>query len=274
MIFTALTCVCADIFDNDRIVPGGEALNYACAVKDAAPEIFVYLIGAVGRDKAGEAIRRAAALHGVGLENLHTLDGKTASNRTYLTDGGDRYYKENSWDGGVYQTYALCESDRELLGRSDLVHTSINCPSFHEILELKKSGSFLLSVDFNDRREFSEWEGFLGGADFFFISAGGDPRYSEICLWAKEQSRRFSGIFTVTLGADGSRAYVGGREYAAKAERAEKVVDTTGCGDSYQAGFTAEYMKTGDAELAVKAGASAAARVIGVLGGTGGIGNG
>lgn len=263
MIFTSLTCACADIFDaTGEIFPGGEALNFTCAVKAAAPETDAFLIGAVGDDEAGAAVRTTAQKHGVDDSHLYTVKGKTASNRTYLTPDGDRYYKDDSWDSGVYGTFRLGERDRALLRRSDLVHTSIYCPSFGEILALKKDGGFRLAVDLNDSRAFSEWTGFLDSADFFF-SSGDDS----VCLWAKEQSERFNAIFTVTLGAGGSRAYQNGAEFSEAAFPVDRVVDTTGCGDSFQAGFTAEFLRSGDLPRAMKAGARAAARVVGGYGG-------
>lgn len=263
MIFTSLTCACADIFDKTgEIFPGGEALNFSCAVKAAAPEIESFLVAAVGDDEAGAAVRAAALKYGVSDAHLYTVEGKTASNRTYLTPDGDRYYKDDSWDSGVYGTFRLGERDRALLCRSDLVHTSIYCPSFREILSLKASGSFRLAVDFNVSRNFSEWAGFLDSVDFFFIS--GDD---SVCLWAKEQSCRYNGIFVVTLGERGSRAYRNGAEFSEAAASVGSVVDTTGCGDSFQAGFTADFLRFGELSRAMKAGALAAARVIGCYGG-------
>jgi sugar/nucleoside kinase (ribokinase family) len=45
------------------------------------------------------------------------------------------------------------------------------------------------------------------------------------------------------------------------------VVDTTGAGDAFAAGFLAEWVRSGSAEAAGSAGATAAARCVGILGG-------
>jgi adenosine kinase len=43
--------------------------------------------------------------------------------------------------------------------------------------------------------------------------------------------------FVVTLGAHGSLIYTDGRQIEIPSVRAENVVDPTGCGDAYRAGF-------------------------------------
>jgi fructoselysine 6-kinase len=63
------------------------------------------------------------------------------------------------------------------------------------------------------------------------------------------------GIVVLTLGGEGSIAFVGDRSCAQEALPLEKVVDTTGCGDAFQAGFTATYVRTGDVRAALRAGA-------------------
>ena len=47
----------------------------------------------------------------------------------------------------------------------------------------------------------------------------------------------------------------------------ERVVDTTGCGDSYQAGFMVSYVRDRDVQRAMENGSRFAARTIGQLGG-------
>ena len=53
---------------------------------------------------------------------------------TYLTPDGDRYYKDDSWNGGVFSSFALSASDRELLHSSDMVHTTFSGPNFNDVI--------------------------------------------------------------------------------------------------------------------------------------------
>ena len=63
------------------------------------------------------------------------------------------------------------------------------------------------------------------------------------------------GIIVLTLGSDGSIAFVGNESYVQKALSIDSVVDTTGCGDAFQAGFTATYFETKDIRASLLAGA-------------------
>jgi sugar/nucleoside kinase (ribokinase family) len=53
----------------------------------------------------------------------------------------------------------------------------------------------------------------------------------------------------------------------AKAVPVEHVVDTTGCGDAYQAAFTVAWFKNKDIQAAMEAGSMAASDVLSHLGG-------
>lgn len=261
MIITALTCACVDIF-GDKIYAGGEALNYACAAKAANPEAQVNLIAAVGDDEYGRFVENIAAEHEIDLSHFYTFKRKTARNITYLTESGDRYYKADSWDGGVYSDFIPSEKDDELILNSDVVHTTVTCPAFRHTVELKKRGSFSFSVDFDNTRDFDSFEDCFAYIDFAFMSGN-----EEVCQKARELSQKFGGIFTVTLAENGSRSYFHGNEYECAAEKVGEVVDTTGCGDNFQAGFAIDFVKNRDISSALKAGSKSAARVIGIYGG-------
>ena len=63
------------------------------------------------------------------------------------------------------------------------------------------------------------------------------------------------GIIVLTLGAEGSIAFQGDMSYTQKALPANKIIDTTGCGDAFQAAFTSSYFHTKDIRTALLAGA-------------------
>ncbi len=52
-----------------------------------------------------------------------------------------------------------------------------------------------------------------------------------------DQLAKFTRAFIVTLGAQGSVIYSGGKEIAIPTPRAEQLLDPTGCGDAYRAGL-------------------------------------
>lgn len=69
-------------------------------------------------------------------------------------------------------------------------------------------------------------------------------------------------LLVVTAAADGSFAYHGDKVYFQKAFRPKKIIDTTGAGDAYTAGFLASYLKHEDISQAMKWGSRYAAKII------------
>jgi sugar/nucleoside kinase (ribokinase family) len=76
-------------------------------------------------------------------------------------------------------------------------------------------------------------------------------------------------IAAVKLGASGVIVYAEGKRFRVPAVKA-RVVDTTGAGDSFDAGFLACFFKGGSVEESARAGVAAGARAVSAVGGTGG----
>jgi len=66
----------------------------------------------------------------------------------------------------------------------------------------------------------------------------------------------------VTLGAEGSVALLNGEPIYEPSMKVDNVVDSTGCGDAFQAAFTVSYWRDRNIRLALKSGAKQAAKAI------------
>jgi fructoselysine 6-kinase len=113
-----------------------------------------------------------------------------------------------------------------------------------------KNAAKLLAVDFLHFDTYELLEAGLTAVDIAYFG-GVVEQLSDLTLL----SRRFSGIIVLTLGAGGSIAIRNGETMPEPALPLEKVIDTTGCGDAFQAGFTAEYIESRDIRKALRKGA-------------------
>lgn len=263
---TRILCMptlCADIFEHSgEILPGGEALNFAC-IACQYDHVDVSLLGAIGEDEPGRHIQQVIAQRPIDGKNVHVISGgMTATHRISIDEHGDRYFKPGAWNGGVLNTYRLTESDYAALDAADIVFCTWFSPNFREVLEARKAGTFQLAVDFDIERNFAKMEEVLPWVDFFMIS--GDDSVLPI---AKAWSEKYDGLFNVTLAARGSVTYHRGAEYRVSAVPVSEVIDTTGCGDSYHAGFVCSYAKDGNILAAMQEGSRTASETLGHVGG-------
>jgi fructoselysine 6-kinase len=260
----ALSCCCVDVFpEKDEIHVGGNALNLASnCVKTGKAE--VYLTGTVGTDIYAQKIRECADKHGINHERLYGIEGETASNKVYLTSDGDRYFKDDSWTNGVIRDFEISNEDEEFIKSCDAVATTLNDGLMKELCGIRLNSDFILSIDFMEHdllENQAKWQEYLPALDLFFIS--GKREYLPIL---KKLSCEYSTVFVATLGKDGSVAFKDGVEYSCEAVRIPNVVDTTGCGDSYQGAFIVEYLESGDIASSMKAGANSAAVTLSFMG--------
>jgi adenosine kinase len=107
------------------------------------------------------------------------------------------------------------------------------------------------------------------GLDHAAIVIGNDY---EIALMEQKSQRKLEAlvkngtIVVKTLGAQGSHIFADGTQWQIQAEPVKKVVDPTGAGDAYRAGFLSEYIKGSDLETCGKMGSKIAALAVSTYG--------
>jgi fructoselysine 6-kinase len=262
MTIVAMTVCAVDSFiKTGKSFLGGNSLNCAAQAKASSPESAVSLIGAVGRDEEGKRVRAFLERSGVLTDRLYGLEGSTATNQLFNDEMGERFGVPGAWNGGVYETFRLSEDDWRFALGCDVIATHGNNPDFNELLK-RKTGKALLAVDFLDVLNDVPMEGRLDGIGIALISAPEDlaGRYRAL-------SEKCGALIVQTMGAAGSIAFHQGKTFRQKAIPVPKVVDTTGCGDSYLAAFTVNFAKTRDIASSMEMGAKAAAAVLGHFGG-------
>lgn len=73
-------------------------------------------------------------------------------------------------------------------------------------------------------------------------------------------------LVVVTDGEKGSYAYLRGKTYKQEAIKPHTILDTTGAGDGYTAGFIAEYLNSADIPRAMVTGAKYASKILAKIG--------
>ncbi len=245
---------------------GGISLNFAVQARQSlGPAGEVALVSCTGTDAAGDAVRETLARAGVDVSHLHTRPGSTATQRIDLEPGGERHFPDGGYDPGVLADFHLDGDDLAFIATREVVMA----PYFRQVAHLfrpamaaagpgtHRVGDFLDGADLGPG--LAGIDDVLGLVDLAFIS--GDETTVSLLL---PRSGPGGTTIVVTHGAGGSSALVGGRRVSVPAVPvpAEERVDTTGCGDAFQAAFTVAYFTRGDLMVALQEGSLAAAAVI------------
>lgn len=260
MKITALTSCCVDLYpDLDKVYVGGNSLNFATQCKHSGID-DVSIVGAVGKDNSGELILQHLDACGIERSHLHGVDEPTASNRIFINRNGDRYFKEDSWNGGAFDTFRLFEKDWELLEERDIIAMPAGDPNLQQLLERRREQ--LVVIDFLDYFKLDYIEKLIESIDISFISAG-----EEMLDDLNQLSTKAGKLVVATLGSKGSVAFHNNTAHFQEALAVDEIIDTTGCGDAFQAAFAIAWYKTGNIPESLRDGALAAKKVLGFMGG-------
>jgi fructoselysine 6-kinase len=262
MKILAMGTCCVDVYPQKNVVtPGGEALNIAAQLSSRS-DVDVYLMAMIGDDNFADKILESIREFNIDTKHLYQVEGETANHVIQISKQGDRYFESGSWHGGVSANLSMNENDISLLSEVNAVMVTLWEPNLKDLLKLKNKNDYLVAVDFNDQRDFTNWVGLFDDIDIFFSSAEESMKKTFL-----EKSKTSNTIFVLTFGENGSVAYHKGHIFECAAVNVANVIDTTGCGDCYQGHFVAEYLKTSDIKLSMQQATVEAAKVTAHVGG-------
>ena len=255
----AMTVHCVDIFPElNQFYIGGNSLNFATQAIKSGAETAV--LGAVGFDQFGDSILNYYREGKIEHTHLYQIRGDTASNRIFIDEHGDRYFKPDSWHDGLFGTFRLSEDDWEYANSFDVIHIPTTDPNFMDACE--RMGNTRLIADFLDTTDPDFIERRLPFVQIGFIST---PKKK--VGFFQQLAEKYQTLMVLTHGSEGSTAIWNKKLFFHPVKCVDKVIDTTGCGDAYQAAFTVEWLESHDIEKAMLKGTDAASRILNHVGG-------
>lgn len=246
--------------EHDR--PGGITLNFAVHARRLfPPSDRVIVVSALGTDDEARVV--TAALDDLAVEAfVVAVPGQTSVQTIDLEPSGEKIFV--SYEQGVLGGYRVGEKERTLISEADLLmaprYRQID-GFFDSVMHCPSRG--LRAVDFADIAEepvTTHVENYLEHFDIAFF--GLSPRNAALIDKLQSLAERAGKLFVVTLGPDGSQALSKEGRLTCPAAPADKVVDTTGAGDTFAAAFLCEYCVSKDVPRSLQRGATEAATTI------------
>jgi sugar/nucleoside kinase (ribokinase family) len=259
---------------------GGDCLNVALGLAQLGASVG--FAGMVGRDQLGEYLAGVMTAAGIDARGLCRTDrASTCSCLVLINAAGERAF---FYHGGANDHFSDSDVPAGLVEEASLVHVggTFLLPRFDgagaaALLARARGGGKLTSMDVTwdtTGQWLSVIEPCLPHLDFFLPSEREAERITgrsapeDMAAFLRD---RGAGTVVIKLGAQG--CYVlpkTGRGFTVPAFRTE-VVDTTGAGDSFVAGFLASLLRGRDLEACAMFGCAVAALNIRKIGATGGM---
>jgi sugar/nucleoside kinase (ribokinase family) len=255
---------------------GGSAANVAAWL--ASIEVPVALVGRVGDDSAGRAAAADLAAYGVAPHLAVDPDRPTGTCVVLVAPDGERSMLP---DPGANAALAADDLPDGLIGPGQHLHLS-GYPLLHSgarpaalaALRLAAERGASVSVDPASAAPLAalgadEWLRWTGGGAMCLANAD-EARvltgYSEPTAAVRALAAHYAGA-VVKLGAAGAVWCAADTQpVAVPAEPTTPVVDTTGAGDAFAAGFLAAHLVGAGPEEALRAGCRLAARAVATVG--------
>ncbi len=242
--------------------PGGITLNVAAHARRLFPRSdSIAVLTALGTDPEAAMVKEALRSLEVDCF-LRELPGSTSLQIIDLEPSGEKIFV--SYHQGVLGDHRVGEEERTLIAESDLLvapHYRQIDGFFSSVMASPSRG--LRAVDFADIAEdpvTRNVERFASDLDVAFF--GLDARHQHLIDELETIARNRGKLFIVTLGAGGSVALGEGDRILCPAAPVEKVVDTTGAGDTFGAAFLSEYVVSRNVPRSLARGAEEAARTV------------
>ena len=245
---------------------GGITANFARHARHEFPaDDLIRIVSCVGDDDGGALV--LDSLQGSGIDcDIARIAGRTPVQTIEIRPDGERHFVH--YDAGVLQDFHFSDSQRRMIADADLLVAPVYLQIvglFDELMSIRPAGRTAIDfADFLQHPDFSLLDRHVDSVDVGFF--GLDPDDDGTIDALAERATQHDRLFIVTLGAAGSLALRRGARIAVPAVPVAEVVDTTGAGDAFAAGFLSRWCHGSDIQTAMEHGALVASRVVGHVG--------
>lgn len=268
------------LLDEIRMTVAGTAAG--TAIDMARLGLNVATIGAIGNDELGDWLKRKMSIEGVDTSGLSVIPSvPTSATMLPIRPNGERPALHVK---GANALFSLEHIDWELVENADYVHfggtcllDSIDGEPTGEIMRRAQAAGAVTTLDLLGMPD-SDFDQLFGPVlphlDYFLpndediLMVSGQSNQADAVKWLHDQG---VGATVVTLGADGASYSTTGEEETRVPAYEVNVVDSTGCGDAFSAGFITGLVEGLDPIEAMEIGIASGSMVATGLGSDAGI---
>ncbi|GBE55785.1 MAG TPA: carbohydrate kinase family protein [Euryarchaeota archaeon] len=241
---------------------GGSAANTIVALSRMG--ISTGFIGVVGKDSEGRKILRDMVKEGVNTECMEKFGGHTGVIIVLVDNNGERTMYAYPGVNNLFEikdSMLRCAENAKYLHVSSFVGEKSFLSQLDLIQNLKNKISFAPGMLYTKYKNLSELRDFISKSKVIFLNRE-EASYltgKQYENGARDLIMMGAEIVAVTLGRDGCYIRTGDKEIRVEAENV-RVVDTTGAGDAFAAGFLYGLVRGYEPETCARLGNFTAAR--------------
>jgi sugar/nucleoside kinase (ribokinase family) len=246
---------------------GGICLNFALAARECfSAKDVIEIVAPLGNDDGAALVRERLADSGIEAD-FRILDGKTPVQEIQLDENGERHFI--AYHEGVLADFRADYTLSAALCEAELVVTPVFAQNRDMFLSVINAEYLAFTaVDFADFAEdpdFALLDAVVDRVDVGFFGLRAEQ--TDIIARLRTLAADRDATFIVTLGAAGCQAFRCDKSFEHAAADAAEIIDTTGAGDAFAAGFLSRYCRTQDMQLSLARGTQMAAVAVARWGG-------